>query len=123
MNEKELVKNIVEILDKKKGLNIKIIDLAGLSTLGDYFVVCSGRSTTQVKALVDYLDEEMEKLKTEFPNDYQQRIERVSEYCASTGKSYKNYLATIRNWAKKDAPKTEPKRKSYEEQAKEWMNY
>ena len=62
MNEKELVKNIVEILDKKKGLNIKIIDLAGLSTLGDYFVVCSGRSTTQVKALVDYLDEEMEKL-------------------------------------------------------------
>ena len=68
-------------------------------------------------------DEEMEKLKVEFPSDYQQRIERVSEYCASTGKSYKNYLATIRNWAKKDAPKTEPKRKSYEEQAKEWMNY
>ena len=68
-------------------------------------------------------DEELEKLKAEFPNDYEQRIERVSEYCASTGKSYKNYLATIRNWAKKDAPKTEPKRKSYEEQAKEWMNY
>ena len=49
-------------------------------------------------------DEEMEKLKTEFPNDYEQRIERVSEYCASTGKSYKNYLATIRNWARKDKP-------------------
>lgn len=48
-------------------------------------------------------DEEMEKLKTEFP-DYKERIERVSEYCASTGKSYKNYLATIRNWAKKDKP-------------------
>ena len=50
-------------------------------------------------------DEEMEKLKQEFPNDYLNRIERVSEYCASTGKSYKNYLATIRNWAKKDKPK------------------
>lgn len=47
-------------------------------------------------------DEQMEKLKTEFPNDYQERIERLSEYCASTGKTYKNYLATIRNWAKKD---------------------
>lgn len=47
-------------------------------------------------------DEEMEKLKAEFPNDYQQRIERVSEYCASTGKSYKNYLATIRSWSRKD---------------------
>lgn len=47
-------------------------------------------------------DDEMEKLKEEFPTDYRDRIERVSEYCASTGKSYKNYLATIRNWAKKD---------------------
>lgn len=49
-------------------------------------------------------DEEMEKLKAEFSNDYQQRIERVSEYCASTGKSYKNYLATIRSWSRKDKP-------------------
>ncbi|WP_229421803.1 DUF6291 domain-containing protein [Massiliimalia timonensis] len=50
-------------------------------------------------------DEEMEKLKAEFP-DYQERIERLSEYCAQTGKSYKNYLATIRVWAKKE-PKPE----------------
>lgn len=49
-------------------------------------------------------DEELEKLKIEFPNDYQERIERVSSYCASTGKSYKNYLATIRNWARKEKP-------------------
>ena len=47
-------------------------------------------------------DEELEKLKQEYPTDYQERIERVSEYCASTGKTYKNYLATIRNWARKD---------------------
>ena len=51
-------------------------------------------------------DDEMESLKKEFP-DYQERIERVSAYCASTGKSYKNYLATIRNWARKEAPKKE----------------
>lgn len=50
-------------------------------------------------------DEEMEKLKKEFPSDYLERIERVSIYCASTGKTYKNYLATIRNWAKKDNPR------------------
>lgn len=48
-------------------------------------------------------DEEMGKLKSEFP-DWKERIERVSAYCASTGKSYKNYLATIRNWARKDKP-------------------
>jgi hypothetical protein len=43
----------------------------------------------------------MEKLKAEFP-DWQERIERLSSYIASTGKSYKNHLATIRNWARKD---------------------
>lgn len=47
-------------------------------------------------------DEDLEKLKSEFPNDWQQRIDRLSAYMASTGKSYKNHLATIRNWARKD---------------------
>ena len=50
-------------------------------------------------------DEEMDKLKDEFPVDWDQRIERLSEYMASTGKPYKNHLATIRNWAKKDVQK------------------
>ena len=50
-------------------------------------------------------DEDMEKLKAEFPDDWQQRIERLSGYIASTGKSYKNHLATIRNWAKRDKEK------------------
>ena len=50
-------------------------------------------------------DEDMDKLKAEFPTDYQERIERLSCYIASTGKSYKNHLATIRNWAKKDKEK------------------
>ena len=47
-------------------------------------------------------DEDYEKLQTEFPHDYTERIERLSEYIASTGKKYKNHLATIRNWARKD---------------------
>ncbi|HFD1595581.1 TPA: replisome organizer [Enterococcus faecium] len=55
-------------------------------------------------------DEQMEKLKIEFPNDYQERIERLSEYCESSGKTYKNYLATIRSWARKE--KSEPKNAS-----------
>lgn len=50
-------------------------------------------------------DEEHEKLRNEFPHDYSDRIERLSEYIASTGKSYKNHLATIRSWARKDADK------------------
>lgn len=50
-------------------------------------------------------DAEYEKLQAEFPHDYSERIERLSEYIASTGKSYKNHLATIRSWARKDADK------------------
>lgn len=46
-------------------------------------------------------DEELAKLKAEFP-DFQERIERLSEYIASTGKRYKSHLATIRSWARKD---------------------
>lgn len=47
-------------------------------------------------------DSDMEKLKTEFPTDWEERIERLSAYMASSGKSYKNHLATIRNWARRD---------------------
>lgn len=46
-------------------------------------------------------DEELDKLREEYP-DYEERIERLSSYVASTGKSYKSHYATIRNWARKD---------------------
>ena len=49
-------------------------------------------------------DADLEKLKNEFPQDWQKRIENLSSYIASTGKSYKNHLATIRNWARKETP-------------------
>ena len=48
-------------------------------------------------------DDELDKLKAEYP-DWQERIERLSSYVASTGKSYKSHYATIRNWARKDKP-------------------
>lgn len=47
-------------------------------------------------------DDDLAKLQEEFPNDWADRIERLSSYMASTGKSYKNHLVTIRNWAKRD---------------------
>lgn len=47
-------------------------------------------------------DPELEKLQNEFPDDWQERIERLSCYMESHGKTYKSHLATIRNWAKKD---------------------
>ena len=48
-------------------------------------------------------DTDLSKLKAEFPADWQERIDRLSTYMDSSGKSYKNHLATIRNWARRDA--------------------
>ena len=55
-----------------------------------------------------FTDEEYQKLTEEFPHDYTDRIERLSEYIASTGKKYKSHLATIRSWARKDT-ETKPR--------------
>jgi hypothetical protein len=43
-------------------------------------------------------DDELAKLKQEFPLDWNDRIERLSEYIASKGDKYKSHLATIRSW-------------------------
>ena len=47
-------------------------------------------------------DTDLEKLKSEFPTDWEEKIENLSSYMESHGKTYKNHLATIRNWARKD---------------------
>lgn len=56
-------------------------------------------------------DEDMEKLKEEYPYDYKERIDRLSEYIESKGAKYKNHLATIRAWSRRDKDKkpAEPK--------------
>lgn len=50
-------------------------------------------------------DDDLEKLRVEFPSDYQERIDRLSEYIESKGAKYKNHLATIRAWDRRDKEK------------------
>ena len=47
-------------------------------------------------------DQEMEKLRSEFP-DWEEWIRKVDNYTQSSGKRYKDYLAVIRNWARRDS--------------------
>ncbi len=68
------------------------------------------KENTQRKAYGQYQnvllsDMDLTKLRTEFPYDWLDRIEAVSAYVESTGKKYRNYLATIRNWARNDKKK------------------
>lgn len=55
---------------------------------------------------VKLTDTDLSKLKTEFPGDWRERIDRLSTYMDSTGKSYVNHLATIRRWAHEDAERS-----------------
>lgn len=51
---------------------------------------------------VFFTDEQYQKLLAEFPSDYKQRIQKLDDYMQSKGIKYKDCLATIRNWARKD---------------------
>ena len=50
-------------------------------------------------------EDEVAELQADFPTVWQEYIERLSEYMASTGKTYKSHAATIRRWAKEDSRK------------------
>ena len=47
----------VRALDKKKGKNLQVLKTGELTTLADYFVLCTAGSTTQIKSLTDACEE------------------------------------------------------------------
>ena len=52
---------LAKALDGKKGEEIKVLKTEGLTTLADYFVICTATSTTQIKAMSDACEEATEK--------------------------------------------------------------
>ncbi|MBA1335249.1 MAG: Ribosomal silencing factor RsfA [Firmicutes bacterium] len=57
---KEMARVAVEAAKVKKAFDIVVLDIRTISILADYFVICSGRSTTQVKAIADEIDKQMQ---------------------------------------------------------------
>ena len=49
----ELARRIVELAEDKKAADIVLLDLAGLTTMADYFVICSGGSERQLEAIAE----------------------------------------------------------------------
>ncbi len=65
-----MLEKAVQILENKKARNINVIDIRDVSTLAEYFVICSGTSNRHIQSLADSVDEEMslsgfEKLRIE----------------------------------------------------------
>ena len=56
-----MVKLAVEALEEKKGEDVKIIDIEGVSVIADYFVLASASNVNQTQALVDNVEEKLFK--------------------------------------------------------------
>ena len=53
MTPKEMALPLAQAMDSKKGKDIRVLETDGVTTLADYFVLCSGSSAPQLKALAD----------------------------------------------------------------------
>lgn len=58
---KELASIATKALDSKKGMNIKLLKIDRISSLADYFLICTGTSNTHVRTLCDYAEYALEE--------------------------------------------------------------
>ncbi len=54
---REQAKKIALLIDSKKGMDITLLDVQGISSITDYLLIATGNSVRQVLALSDYVDE------------------------------------------------------------------
>ena len=62
LTAKEVAYQVTKALDAKKGMDIKLLKIDRVSTLADYFLICTGTSNTHVKTLCDYAEYTLEQL-------------------------------------------------------------
>ena len=62
LSAKEVAYEVTKALDAKKGMNIKLLKIDEVSSLADYFLICTGTSNTHVKTLCDYAEDTLERL-------------------------------------------------------------
>ena len=59
--ENNLLQKIIKVLDDKKAIDIKHMEIKDVTTIADYFVIASGTSNTHIKALADNVEYELKK--------------------------------------------------------------
>ena len=62
LSAKEVAYEVTKAMDSKKGMNIKLLRIDEVSSLADYFLICTGTSNTHVKTLCDYAEFTMDNL-------------------------------------------------------------
>jgi ribosome-associated protein len=61
LKSREIAVRAAKAALKKKAVDLVVLDLTGLTIIADYFVICSGESTTQVKAVAEFIAQEFSK--------------------------------------------------------------
>ena len=62
LTPKEIAYSVTKALDEKKGMDIKLLKIDHVSSLADYFLICTGTSNTHVRTLCDYAEFVLEEL-------------------------------------------------------------
>ena len=62
LSAREVALEVTKALDEKKGIDIKVLRIEKISSIADYFVICTGTVNTHVKTLCDYAEYTMEQL-------------------------------------------------------------
>ena len=62
LTSKEVATVATRALDSKKGVGIKLIRVEDVTSLADYFLICTGTSNTHVKTLCDYVEMKLKEL-------------------------------------------------------------
>ena len=61
LTAKEVAYQVTKALDDKKGMDIKLLRISDVSSLADYFLICTGTSNTHVRTLCDYAEVALEE--------------------------------------------------------------
>lgn len=61
MKPEETIKLIAEAIFEKKGKDSKVIDIRNVTTITDYFIICTAESDTQVKAIADNIEDKLKE--------------------------------------------------------------
>jgi ribosome-associated protein len=77
MNSEEMRDLAIQALDDMKGIDIVPLDVRSLTSITDYMIICTGRSTRHVKALADHV---AVKAKENHVSYVQMEGERESEW-------------------------------------------
>ena len=63
--DNSILKEVFAAIEDKKGEDIRVLDISGVSVMADYFVIASGNNKNQIQAIADSVNEAMIKNKVE----------------------------------------------------------